>query len=182
MVAMASQITSLTIVHSTVYSNVDQRKHQSSASLAFVGGIHRWPVNSSHKLSDTRKGLHLVMSSWRLNNASRLWIVAILRIFIMKIASYGRANAYTGPDEGRWIVYIHNTKNYVSLQPTRVQIYDIYHTKLTWVTLQRQSLYMNWILCAVLFGFRIYYKKNVTLFIPREIVTYCSDFVVMVIP
>ena len=55
MVAMASQITSLTIVHSTVYSNVDQRKHQSSAPLAFVRGIHRWPVNSSHKLSDTRK-------------------------------------------------------------------------------------------------------------------------------
>ena len=27
----------------------DQRKHQSSASLAFVGGIHRWPVNSTHK-------------------------------------------------------------------------------------------------------------------------------------
>ena len=35
--AMASQITSLTIVYSTVYSGEDQRKHQSSASLAFVG-------------------------------------------------------------------------------------------------------------------------------------------------
>ena len=39
--AMASQITSLTIVYSTVYSGADQRKHQSSASLAFVRGIHR---------------------------------------------------------------------------------------------------------------------------------------------
>ena len=47
--AMASQIASLTIVHSTVYSGVYQRKHQSSASLAFVWGIHRWPVNSPHK-------------------------------------------------------------------------------------------------------------------------------------
>ena len=37
--AIASQITSLTIVYSTVYSDADQRKHQSSASLAFVGGI-----------------------------------------------------------------------------------------------------------------------------------------------
>ena len=46
---MASQITSLTIVYSTVYSSADQRKHQSSASLAFVRGIHRWPVNSPHK-------------------------------------------------------------------------------------------------------------------------------------
>ena len=46
---MASQITSLAIVYSTVYSDPDQRKHQSSASLAFVWGIHRWPVNSPHK-------------------------------------------------------------------------------------------------------------------------------------
>ena len=38
---MASQITSLTIVYSTVYSGADQRKHQSSESLAFVRGIHR---------------------------------------------------------------------------------------------------------------------------------------------
>ena len=53
--AMASQITSLTIVYSTVYSVADQRKYQSSASLAFVRGIHRWPVNSPHKGPATRK-------------------------------------------------------------------------------------------------------------------------------
>ena len=39
--AIASQITSLTIVYSTVYSGTDESKHQSSASLAFVRGIHR---------------------------------------------------------------------------------------------------------------------------------------------
>ena len=39
----------LTIVYSTVYSGADHRKHQSSASLAFVREIHRWPVNSPHK-------------------------------------------------------------------------------------------------------------------------------------
>ena len=53
--AMASQITSPTIVYSIVYSGADQRKHQSSASLAFVRGIHRWPVNSPHKWPVTRK-------------------------------------------------------------------------------------------------------------------------------
>ena len=42
---MASQITSLTIVNSTVYLGADQRKHQSSATLAFVRGIHRGPAN-----------------------------------------------------------------------------------------------------------------------------------------
>ena len=52
---MASQITSLTIVYSTVYSDADQRKHQSSASLAFVWGIHRGPVNSPYKGPVTRK-------------------------------------------------------------------------------------------------------------------------------
>ena len=46
---MASQVTSLTIVYSSVYSGTDQRKHQSSESLAFVRGIHQWPVNSMHK-------------------------------------------------------------------------------------------------------------------------------------
>ena len=52
---MASQITSLTSVYSTVYSGADQRKHQSSASLAFVWGIYRGPVNSTHKWPVTRK-------------------------------------------------------------------------------------------------------------------------------
>ena len=53
--AMASQMTSLTIVYSTVYSGTDQRKHQSASSLAFVWGIHRGPVNSLHKWPVTRK-------------------------------------------------------------------------------------------------------------------------------
>ena len=57
--AISSQITSLTIVYSTVYSDADQRKHQSSASLAFVWGILRGsmnsPMNSPHKWPVTRK-------------------------------------------------------------------------------------------------------------------------------
>ena len=55
MSSMMFQITSLRIVYSTVYSSEDQRKHQSSASLAFVWGIHRGPVNSPHKWPVTRK-------------------------------------------------------------------------------------------------------------------------------
>ena len=58
--AIASKIaskkkTSLAIVYSIVYSDADQRKHQSSASLTFVWGIHRGPVNSLHKWPVTRK-------------------------------------------------------------------------------------------------------------------------------
>ena len=61
---IASQITSLTIVYSNVYSDADQRKHQSSASLAFVRGSQRGPVNSPLKWPVTRKFFHLMTSSY----------------------------------------------------------------------------------------------------------------------
>ena len=66
---IASQITSLTILYLTVNSGTDQRKHQSSASLAFVRGIHRRPVNSPHKGPVTRKMFpfdDVIMMSYRL--------------------------------------------------------------------------------------------------------------------
>ena len=62
--AMASQITGVSMVCSTVRSGADQRKHESSASLAFEIGIHQWPMDSTHKGPVTRKmfpfgdGLH----------------------------------------------------------------------------------------------------------------------------
>ena len=59
MTTMASQITSLTVVYSTVYSDADQRKHQSSASLAFVWGI---PRTKGQLLG---KCFHLMTSSCR---------------------------------------------------------------------------------------------------------------------
>ena len=55
MSTMASQIASLAIVYPNVYSDADQRKYQSSASLAFVREINRWPVNSPHKGPETQK-------------------------------------------------------------------------------------------------------------------------------
>ena len=66
MTTMASQITSLTVVYSTVYSVADQRKHQSSASLAFVWGIHRdrWIPRTKGQLRG--KCFHLMTSSWYL--------------------------------------------------------------------------------------------------------------------
>ena len=64
MTTMASQITSLTVVYLTVYSDADQRKHQSSASLAFVQGIHRdrWIPRTKGQLRG--KCFHLMTSSW----------------------------------------------------------------------------------------------------------------------
>ena len=64
MTTMASQINSLTVVYSIVNSDADQRKHQSSASLAFVWGIHRdrWIPRTKGQL----RGIcfHLMTSSW----------------------------------------------------------------------------------------------------------------------
>ena len=63
MSTMASQITSLTVVYSTVYSDADQRKHQSSASLAFVWGIHRDRRIPRTKGQLRGKCFHLMTSS-----------------------------------------------------------------------------------------------------------------------
>ena len=61
--AMASEITGVSIVYWTICSDADQGKLQSSASLAFLSGIHRWPVNSPHKGPVTWKCFHLMTSS-----------------------------------------------------------------------------------------------------------------------
>ena len=64
MTTIASLITSLAVVYSAVYSDADQRKHQSSASLAFVWGIHRdrWIPRTKGQLRG--KCFHLMTPSW----------------------------------------------------------------------------------------------------------------------
>ena len=52
---MASQVPGVSIVCPTVCWSTNQRKRQSSASLVFVRGSHRWPVDSPHKGPVTRK-------------------------------------------------------------------------------------------------------------------------------
>ena len=65
---IASQITSISIVYLTVSTGADQRKHQSPASLAFVRGIHRGPVNSPHKMPSNAKNVSIW---WRHHECSR---------------------------------------------------------------------------------------------------------------
>ena len=76
---IASQITNLTIVYSTVYSDADLRKYQSSASLAFVRGIHRRPVNSPHKWPVTRKMFPFddVIMHYKKNDDQNLWLTSL---------------------------------------------------------------------------------------------------------
>ena len=74
---IASQITSLTIVYSTVHLGADQSKHQSSASLAFVREIHRWPVNFPHKWPVTRKKIpfdDVIMVYLALLTVADIWL------------------------------------------------------------------------------------------------------------
>ena len=80
MSATASQITSLTIVNSTVCSGTDQRKHKSSALLAFVRGIDRWPVKYPQKGSVTRKKA----SIWWLHHMNGEYRYRLLSINSMK--------------------------------------------------------------------------------------------------
>ena len=93
---IASQITSLTIVYSTVYSDADQRKHQSSASLAFVRGIHRGPVNSPHKWPVTGKMLpfdDVIMTDF----AWRIVMTCIKRAGIVRVSVFARSQTIHQP-------------------------------------------------------------------------------------
>ena len=88
MCSLASQITSLKIVYSTVYSDADQRKHQSSASLAFVRGIHRGPVNSPHKGPVTRKMFpfdDVIMSGYFTNTVTEVLVTVKKETLTLKI-------------------------------------------------------------------------------------------------
>ena len=70
MSAMASQITGVLIVCLNVCSVADKRRHQSSMSLAFVRGIHRWLVNSPHKGPVTWK---MFPFWWRHHGMKIIW-------------------------------------------------------------------------------------------------------------
>ena len=87
---IASQITSLAIVYSAVYSDADQRKHQSSASLAFVRGIHQGPVNSPHKWPVAQKMFPFdgVIMSPRIQGPVATYRLTSIAIPFIKITLY----------------------------------------------------------------------------------------------
>ena len=100
---IASQITSLTIVYSTVHLGADQSKHQSSASLAFVWEIHRWPVNFPHKWPVTRKIFpfdDVIMVYCIYAHTTRQWFPTLMLViiiplkFILIIYSWFNINKY----------------------------------------------------------------------------------------
>ena len=105
--AIASEITSLTIVYSIVYSDADQRKHQRSASLAFVWRIHRGPVNSPHKWPVTWKmipfddviikylrWLKMLYMRWHMPRA--IWYIDLLMAITNDSLTTGHSHSYNG--------------------------------------------------------------------------------------
>ena len=79
MSTVASQITSISIVYSTDCSDADQ----SSMLLAFVRGIHQWPVNSPHKGPVAWKMFpfdDVIMEAW--TNVSYLQLVVDLLVLM----------------------------------------------------------------------------------------------------
>ena len=88
---IASQIISLMIVYSTVYSDAHQRWYQSSASLAFVRGIHLKPVNSPHKWPVTGN-----VSIWWRHHVVMLWWFSLLwcPFDLVKLTIFGVSGHY----------------------------------------------------------------------------------------
>ena len=91
MTMLASQITSLTVVYSIVYSGVNQRKHQSSASLAFVLEIHRGPVNFPHKWPVTRKMFpfdDVIMNDGQVENMNEVHPCPVNRLTVWLLGNF----------------------------------------------------------------------------------------------
>ena len=119
MTMQASQITSLAVVYSIVYSGVNQRKHQSSASLAFVREIHRGPVNFPHKWPVTRKNVSIW---WRHHELQRLYMQILSK-------SNSSATHKDRPNTTRYVV-----KPGITIDRTNTNRVLSLPTRWTWVT------------------------------------------------
>ena len=140
--AMAPQITSLTLVYSIVYSDADQRKHRSSASLAFVWGIHRRPVNSPHKWPVTRKmfpfddvimGLRIhVSTKWP--QCGTFSSILKFRAIVLRLVNFARS-CMLHTDPGR--------QGIITRLSSRSKIFDrITHTR--WTATLHTRRYATW--------------------------------------
>ena len=115
MSAMASQITDVSIVCLTVCSGADQRKHQSSASLAFVRRIHRWWVDSPHKGPVMRKMFSFADVVMFLRSfVGSQWFRTIFCLPDYCRLSYKLLTIWTNDDQIRWQIWV-KTKNIANL-------------------------------------------------------------------
>ena len=132
----SSQITSLTIIYSIVYSRAYQRKHQSSASLASVWGIHRSPVNSPHKGPVKQKMFHLMTSPcaclvdsvWCPSLTSIILGVLLLRNIMTMFFHFGKVDWNA---EIRWNKWCSDTFEKTWLSDNYCDIEVIHHVNIS---------------------------------------------------
>ena len=130
MTTMASLITSFTVVYLIVYSNADQWKHQCSALLAFVRGIHRWPVNSPYKGLVTRKMFSFDDVSMMLE--SQFWIVWIVTTNFSKSILSMDPWIHGTP----WVVFVSAFWNYIFMKDVVYMEYQWGQGMRLWAMLQ----------------------------------------------
>ena len=144
--AIASQTTSLTIVYSPVYSGADQRKHQRSASLAFVREIHRRPVNFPHKLPVARKMCpfdDVVMIRWLLLSTEHR-VVPVVAINLLRPRQMDAISQTTFSNAFSWMkMFEFRLKFHWSLFP-RVQLTIFQYWLRWWLgAVQATNHYLN---------------------------------------
>ena len=125
---MASQITGVSIVYSTAGSSTDERKHQTSASLAFVRGIYRWSVNCPHKRQVTRKIFPfddvIMLFGTRLESTQE-WVPQILPsvVFRARWATWRKHFKQDFVEKNQGLKFPNITIPFVYLDCTRTQWY-----------------------------------------------------------
>ena len=108
---MVSQITSFSIVCSTICWGTNQRKHQSSTSLASVRGILWWPVDSPAERPSSTENVsigwchHASMCQQMSNQLTGPW-------FNIKMSSYQYRKSHCGDKTVVRSSYLHNGISY----------------------------------------------------------------------
>ena len=138
MSVIASQIMDVSMVCSRVCSGTNQRKHQSSMSLAFVRGIHQWLVNSPHKGLIMRKMIpfdDIIMRNHNTTTTKCEWYACLLRCMV-HVGTWWRG-ALMFPLISIWINHWVNNCEAGDLRCHRghydvtVMSYGIFHAKLS---------------------------------------------------
>ena len=143
--AIASQITSLTIVYSIVYSDADQRKHQSSASLAFVQGIHRGTVNSPHKWPVTRKMFpfdDVIMCGNKTRSVASKTMV--IHYFTLWLRNSFRAVTFSCGFWKRFVIFT----SLVIVTQVQSGLYQVLNCVI-WIRNKNRHLSITWLICQL---------------------------------
>ena len=110
MSAMASQTTGVSIVCLTVCSGADQSKHQSSALLAFVRGIHRWPIPANQQSTPTRADTLFC------NGDARTYTLACLYFYARRNLRWNTLAAAVQRVRSAWTSAFANVRKYANVR------------------------------------------------------------------